>query len=36
VSLIVAITATHTIVAKNALQLAKELKITKYPWINFP
>jgi hypothetical protein len=36
VSLIVAITATQTDVAKNALQLTKELKITKYTWINFP
>jgi hypothetical protein len=36
VSLIVAITATHTDVAKNALQLAKELKVTNYPWATIP
>jgi hypothetical protein len=36
VSLTVAITATHTVVARNALQLTEELKITKYPRFIIP
>jgi hypothetical protein len=36
VSLTVAITATHTIVAKNALRLTEEYVVTKYPRVTIP
>jgi hypothetical protein len=36
VSLTVAITATHTVVAKNALQLTEKIIITKYRGITIP